>query len=233
MKVAIMYSGGKDSNYALYEAQQKGWDVRYLLSVKPTRTDCYLYHFATVEHTPLLAEMAGIKHVLVTCDVADPRAEADIAKNAILSQEKVDAVILGGVGLQETQIRSIREALKDSGIEVFPSHAELTEEESLRNMLHLGFRFLISQYATDGIGQDWLGKELTKENFEQFKAQSLKYGFNLLGEGGYYDTLVIGSPCFNGKELQVLQSQKVQEAPYAGHLIITEAKIVPTLTVRN
>ncbi len=227
MKVAILYSGGKDSNYALYEAQKKGWDVRYLLSIKPTRTDCYLFHFATVEHTPKLAEMAGIKHVLKTCSVADPVQEAEIVKKAVEEQEHIDAVILGGVGLQETQIRSVRNALSSLGIEVFPSHAELTEEESMINMINLGFKFMITQYATDGLNQSWLGKEITKESFAELQSLSLKHGFNLLGEGGYYDTLVIGSPCFNGKELSIITSNKVQESAYSGHLIITEAAIVP------
>ena len=226
MNVAILYSGGKDSNFALHEAQQKGWDVKYLLSVKPTRTDCFLFHYATVEYTPLLAQMAGIRHILTTCAVADPTQEADIVKNIVIAEEKIDALVLGGVGLQETQIKSIRKALAPYQIEVFAMHAELTEEESLRSMLAQGFRIMITQYATDGLTEEWLGKELTPENFEAFKKLSEKYGFNLLGEGGYYDTLVIGSPCFNGKELRVLSSYTEMESPLAGHLVIDEAEIV-------
>ena len=30
-----MYSGGKDSNYAVKHAIERGWNVKYLLSVKP------------------------------------------------------------------------------------------------------------------------------------------------------------------------------------------------------
>ncbi len=226
MNVAILYSGGKDSNFALYEAQQKGWNVRYLLSVKPTRTDCFLFHYATVEYTPLLAQMAGLRHILTTCNIADPTQEAEIVKNIVIAEEKIDALILGGVGLQETQINSIRKALEPYHIEVFAMHAELTEEESLRSMLNKGFRIMITQFATDGLGEEWLGTELTLENFETFKKRSEKYGFNLLGEGGYYDTLVIGSPCFNGKELQINESYNEMESPLAGHLVIDDAEII-------
>ena len=76
MDVAIMYSGGKDSNYAVKHALDQGWNIKYLLSVKPTRTDCFLFHFATVEHTNLQAEALGIKHNLLSCSVADPKKEA-------------------------------------------------------------------------------------------------------------------------------------------------------------
>ena len=83
MDVAILYSGGKDSNYALASALEKGWNVKYLLSVKPTRTDCYLFHFATVEHTKIQAEILGIPHILVNCSIANPKKEAEIVKKVV------------------------------------------------------------------------------------------------------------------------------------------------------
>ena len=226
MKVAILYSGGKDSNFALYDAQQKGWDIRYLLSVKPNRTDCFLFHFATVEHTQKLAKMINVRHVLTHCTVADPKLEAEIVRKVVEREEDINALILGGIGLQETQIRSIREALKDLNIEVFASHAGLSEEESMKKMLEAGFKIVITQYATEGLTSEWLGREITFENFEKLKWLSEKYGFNLLGEGGYFDTLVIGSPCFNNKELEIISSHKEIESQFAGHLVVDEAKIV-------
>jgi diphthamide synthase (EF-2-diphthine--ammonia ligase) len=51
MDVAILYSGGKDSTFAIQHAAEKGWNIKYLISVKPTRKDCYLFHYATVELT--------------------------------------------------------------------------------------------------------------------------------------------------------------------------------------
>jgi len=84
-----MYSGGKDSNYAVKHALDKGWNIKYLLSVKPTRTDCYLFHFATVEHTKLQAEALGLKHYLISCTVADPNKEADIV-SAVLNPDKCE-----------------------------------------------------------------------------------------------------------------------------------------------
>src|SRR3989344_4136461 len=111
MKVAILYSGGKDSTYAVHYAKERGWDVRYLVSVKPTRKDCFLFHFATVEHTPLIAQMLNLPHYLLSCDVADPTQEADIVRNAVQKLQQtnpVDAVMLGGTGLQETTNRNIK-----------------------------------------------------------------------------------------------------------------------------
>ena len=62
MNIAILFSGGKDSVNAIQLAKQKNWNIKYLLSVKPTRTDCYLFHFATVEHTKEIAKILGYNY---------------------------------------------------------------------------------------------------------------------------------------------------------------------------
>src|SRR3989344_9105065 len=179
MKVAVMYSGGKDSTYAIEYAINRGWDVQYLVSVKPTRTDCFLFHFATVENTPKTAQILGIKHHLLSCSVADPKKEAQIVADFVLNnQTKIDALILGGTGLQVTQIKSLQDALHAFGIEVFATHSGLDEEKVYQEILSKGYKFMITQVAADGMLK-WLGQEITKDNFELLKQDSAKYGFDL------------------------------------------------------
>ena len=88
-----------------------------MVSVKPNRTDCYLFHYATVEHTKDLAKILGMKHILIGCDVADPRREANIIRE-VVEKNRVDGVVLGGVGLQVTQIKSIQDALLPLGVDI-------------------------------------------------------------------------------------------------------------------
>lgn len=225
MKVAILYSGGKDSTFAVDFAKQKGWDVRYLLSVKPTRTDCFLFHYATVEHTPHLARMLGIKHVLTTCDVADPKLEAEIVKNIVLNEEKVDAVVLGGVGLQETQLRSIQQALMPHGIEAFAAHAGEDHVTVMKQLINKGYKFLISQVAADGLNEEWLGRVLqTERDVDVLSARANKFGFHAGGEGGHYDTFTIDGPLFS-HALDVKVLEKRMETECSGH-VIAEVKPV-------
>ncbi|MBI2581002.1 diphthine--ammonia ligase [Candidatus Woesearchaeota archaeon] len=223
MNVAVMYSGGKDSNYAVQYALEKGWNVRYLLSVKPTRTDCYLFHFATVEHTPLQAEALGLKHYLLSCSVADPKKEAAIVEKFVAEKQKsaaerVEAVILGGTGLQATQIRSIQEALMPYGVEVFAAHSGEDHETVFRKMLEEGFEIVVTQVAAEGAPK-WLGKTITKQNFEELKKDSERYGFHLGFEGGHADTFVVDAPMFK-KRILVEKTERVMEGAYSGHVVI-------------
>lgn len=226
-----MYSGGKDSNYAVKHALEKGWKIKYLLSVKPTRTDCFLFHYATVEHTRLQAQALGIKHHLISCDVADPRKEAEIVRRFVASNERVDAVVLGGTGLQATQIRSIQEALRQHGIEAFAAHSGEDHLEVLKRMIGEGFEIMITQVASEGLMQ-WLGRTITKDNFSRLESDSRRYGFHIGGEGGYYDTFVVDSPIFRQK-ISVSGMEKKTEDRYSGHILLKNPALAEKIAAKS
>jgi len=223
MNVALMYSGGKDSTFALEFIKSKGWNLKYLLSVKPTRTDCFLFHYATVEHTPKIAKMLNFPHHLISCDIADPKGEANLIKEFV-EKNKVEALILGGTGLQETQIRSLQEAMLPLGVEVFAAHAGEDHGEVFKQMLDNGYEILISQVASDGL-MKWLGKILTKDNFNELAKDSFKYGFHVGFEGGYADTFILNCPLFTQKF--VIEEMEInKEDAYCGHVVIKQLKRV-------
>ncbi|MEM2089991.1 MAG: diphthine--ammonia ligase [Candidatus Pacearchaeota archaeon] len=223
MKVAILFSGGKDSVYAIEYAMQRGWRIKYLLSFKPSRTDCYLFHFAGVEVTPKIANAIGLKHIYAACDVADPEKEAELVRK-IVSKNRVDALILGGVGLQETQLRALQHALMPLRIEVFASHAGYDHEEIMQEMIKKGYDIRISQFAVEGLGMEWLGKKLDEQAFEDLKTRAQKFGFHVGGEGGHYDTIVLDGPIFK-KKLHI-EAEKVEESEYSGYIKIKNAELI-------
>src|SRR3989338_5572210 len=226
MDVAILYSGGKDSTFAIQHAKDKGWNIRYLISVKPTRKDCFLFHFATVEHTKEFAKMLDIPHFYVSCSVADPVKEADIVRKVVEDNQekmKIDSVVLGGTGLQETQLKSIQNALRPLKVDAFAAHAGEEHDLVMEKMLENGYEIMITQIASDGL-KDWLGKKITKENFAQLKKDSVKYGFHIGFEGGYADTLVIDCPLFT-KKLVIEDMSVIFEDNYCGHVVIDKYRM--------
>ena len=226
MDVAILYSGGKDSTFAIQHSMEKGWNIKYLISVKPTRKDCFLFHYATVEQTKDLAKMLQIPHIYVKCKVANPLKEANIIKEVVEKHQekmKVDAVILGGTGLQETQLKSIQNALQPLKVEVFACHSGEEHDIVMEQMLKQGYEILITQIASEGL-KDWLGKKITKDNFPQLKRNSIRYGFHIGFEGGYADTLVTDCPIFS-RRLVIGDMSIIFEDDYCGHVAINKYRM--------
>ena len=222
MRVAIMFSGGKDSTLAIDYAMEKGFEISYLLSVKPNRTDCYLYHYATVEFTELQAKAMGLKHFLINCDVADPKKEAELIKETI-KNNPVDAILLGGVGLQKTQIRSIEDVVKEFGVKVIVPHQDWDHEKLIKEAIDKGYEIIITSVAVDGLDQNWLGKKLDFNSLEELKKISNKFGFHLGGEGGHYDTFVSNGPVFK-KKINISDTKKIWNKD-SGYLEI-KAKLI-------
>ncbi len=224
MDVAVMYSGGKDSTLAIEHAMNKRWNIKYLLSVKPSRTDCYLFHFATVEQTQELARILGFKHFYTGCNVADPKMEARIVRG-IVAKNVVDALVLGGTGLQKTQINTLRNELFGLGVEVFACHTGEDHGRLLLDMVNRGYDIRISQIAVEGLGREWLGRKIGREAFFELRERAERFGFHLGFEGGHADTLVVDGPIFN-KRLEILDSDVVMENKFSGHLRIKETAVI-------
>lgn len=226
MKVAVMFSGGKDSSMALKYALDQGWEVETLISVKPKSTESFLYQYATVEWTKLSAEALGIPVIHMKSEKIGPAEEADELEK-VFRNLKVDAILVGGVGLQATQIREWRRVAKEFGIELIVPYENLTSEELFDKTVDSGFDIMLTDVATDGLGPDWIGKKLNKENVEEFKKLSKKFGFDVLGEGGYYNSLVLDGPIFS-KKIEVTSSKKIWDSKTSsGYMEIKDAKLVP------
>jgi hypothetical protein len=63
MRVAALFSGGKDSTYAAHIAEERGHEVAFLVSIEPARPDSWMFHSVNIHLAPLLAEAMGKRHV--------------------------------------------------------------------------------------------------------------------------------------------------------------------------
>jgi uncharacterized protein (TIGR00290 family) len=222
MKVAVMFSGGKDSCQAVKHALDCGWEIKGLVAVKPRSTEAYLYHYATVEWTRLQAESMGLPLFLIKGKDIGPEREAGELRD-VLRRLDIDALVMGGVGLQKTQIREIGKVAREFGIRVLVPHRNMSSEELFRKEIEDGFEIMITDVASDGLGKEWLGKIINRENFGNFLARARKFGFDPLGEGGYFNTFVLDGPIFR-KRIEFRSFEKVWEPETeSGFLEVKEA----------
>ena len=226
MKVAVMYSGGKDSTQAIKWCLDNKHEIVTLIAVKPKDTEAYLYHYATVEWTPLSAEAMGMPLVLLKTDKTNPDQEANELEK-VFKRIKADAVVLGGVGLQKTQIKAIEKVAKKFKINVLVPYENKDHYELIKDAINSGFDIRITQVAVDGLDGNWLGRKLDLSALEELKKLSENFGFHIGAEGGHYDSFVVDAPMFK-KKIEFVSSKKVWDnKTNSGYLEVEEAKLVP------
>ncbi len=201
-----LFSGGKDSSFALYEALERGLPVERLVTVHP-QGDSYMYHVPVTDLTALAAESVGIPLVDVRPDDFDAAEATDAGQQGDAELEPLEAALadladdLGGLaGVTAGAVESAYQADRVAGMcerlgaDLFAPLWERDPEALAREMLAAGFEIRIVQVAAAGLDESWLGRRLDADALADLRELHEAYGVHLLGEGGEFETLVTDGP---------------------------------------
>nr|HIK01015.1 diphthine--ammonia ligase [Candidatus Undinarchaeales archaeon ERR594346 U_76725] len=226
MKLAALFSGGKDSTASLYKAMQDGHEITHLVTALASNPDSYLFHTSAINMAELASEAMGIPLVKVPIESTFDTGEAEELEEA-LSKLDIDGITLGGVSsnYQGNIFTGIASKL---GLEVVAPFWEKPHEELIDYALDEGFKIIFVSVSADGLDQSWLGRELNRETYEELKKIREKYRSAIGGEGGEYCTLVIDGPIF--KKRIKIENSEVSWKGMAGKLIIKKANLSEKVT---
>ena len=221
MKVAALFSGGKDSTYAIYLAQSKGWDVTRLITMVPEKGESHMFHIPNVGLCGMLAEAMGIPHVaLPTAGVEELELE-DLRK--ALTCLNVQGIVSGAIA-SDYQHARIDRLCHEQGLASLSPIWRWKQENVLGDIVAAGFKVMIVGVYADGMGREWLGRILDRNSLKELAALSEKNRMNISGEGGEFETLVLDGPNYR-KRLEIAGSQTIWHGT-RGELKITEARLM-------
>ena len=193
MKVAALFSGGKDSTYAIYLAQQRGWSVTKLVTLVPGSSESYMFHVPNIHLAPMLAEAMSIE--LVTRNTSgEKEKELDDLKDA-LSDLEVDGVLTGAIA-SDYQATRIDRICYELGLVCYSQLWRWDQSMTLQHMVDSGFRIMVVGVYGEGLDRDWLGRILDDEAIGELLRISARHRINVSGEGGEMETLVVDGPNF-------------------------------------
>ena len=191
MRIAVLSSGGKDSSAAWWWAQCRGWDVVALVTVHIQDGDSHMFQVPSTQWVEHQALAAGVKW---NCVEASGTVDDEISRlEETLSDLKLDAIVSGALrsDFQKVKLENMAHRL---GIHSFSPLWHQDSFEHLHGMIENGFTIMINSVSCEGLDGEWLGRILDLENVQQLKFLSEKYRFNVDGEGGEYETFVVGGP---------------------------------------
>ena len=204
-----LFSGGKDSSWALYRALCRGLPVARLLTVHAD-VESYMYHVPATDLAGLAADSIGIDLVEVDLDAAGAdhtdsgaRGDAEIEplEDALRDlDDELDGGLAGvTAGAVESEFQTGRiEALCDRlNVDLFAPLWQRDPRTLADEMLDAGFEIRVIAVAARGLDESWLGRTLDADAFDELETLNEEYGVHVLGEGGEFETLVTDGPHMN------------------------------------
>tara|TARA_B100002052_G_scaffold236028_1_gene219423 strand:- start:704 stop:1393 length:690 start_codon:yes stop_codon:yes gene_type:complete len=199
----------------------QGWKVEGLITIHITNDDSMMFQIPNTSIAGLQAHSMGVPWLPI---LSDGRQEEEISdlENGIkgltnvnyaferivldteviefpdnlllqLANLEIDALVVGALrsDYQKTRIERMCEKL---GLISYCPLWHHNAEEHMHSLIDHGFDVRIVSVSTDGLGKEWLGQKITQDSLEELTRIAAKYRFNLDGEGGEFETIVVDAP---------------------------------------
>jgi diphthine-ammonia ligase len=202
LKLVVSWSGGKDSAFALYKAQQEGHIVQNLLVMMQDKTKSN-FHMIPAQ---LLNAQSQALNISITKTLTAPETYQQNFIQALQTAKNngAEGIITGDifdVALHETGW--LDKITTEIGLKPVRPLWHRDTTEVLDEFVNEGFKANVVRIKKDLLTMDYLGRELNRQFFNDLK----KLGnIDLCGEHGEYHTFVTDGPNFS-KKIDIQQTQ--------------------------
>jgi len=208
LRVACLFSGGKDSTYSLYLAKQWGLSVDCLLTLIPHSVESYLFHSPNIWTTQLQSQALQIPIIMKqinSISIDDECDKLDELINQANKDYKIDGIVHGGISsnFQKNKFNKICERYN---LKLISPLWQIDQYDYMNNLLKNNFVIQIISVSSMGLDVNSLGIILNHSTLQDLFKLSRKYGFNISFEGGEAETIVLDCPIFR-KRLEILTSK--------------------------
>ena len=215
MRLACLYSGGKDSTYSAYLMEQQGHRVCTLVNIVPSDPYSWVFHTLNLEAVPLMAQAMGKRLVSIASDGTEEGDLAALRKG--LEGLNVEGVVVGAIAsdYQWDRINGVCESL---GLRLFAPLWRKDQLILLNDMVDAGIKAIMVGVFAEGLDQSWLGRTIDHACIEDLVKVAQKHGINVSGEGGEYETMTLDSP-LHAQPIKIETTELVVERDSARLLV--------------
>ena len=223
MKLGSLFSGGKDSTFAIYMAQKQGHEVACLLSIFTKSEESHLLHYPNLQWTKLQSESMNIPQLTINSESDETDDELSALEKLLQNakdQFHIEGLVHGGIKSQ-FQKEKFESLCSKLGLVAITPLWNTEPEQYMNDLLDSNFIFIMITVSSDGLDDTWLGKEITKSDIDTLKQLSERFGFNLNFEGGEAETFVVDCPLFSNS-IKINKTKKIWDG-YRGRFEIMDA----------
>jgi diphthine-ammonia ligase len=225
LNLGCLYSGGKDSNLALYIMKKQNYKISCIMTMITENPDSYMFQKVDDKILSLQSTALRIPFVLQKTKGIKEEELKDLKKLIAKAKEKysLQGIITGAIQ-SNYQRERIQEICNELGLRLFSPLWNKTQEGVLKETLENDFEMIFVKIAGAGLSEKWLGKRFTKEDLIDLKIISKTKGLNIAGEGGEYETIILNGPTFNQK-IKITSANPIMENEFTGYLDILKINL--------
>lgn len=188
----MLWTGGKDSALALYEARQNNYRVDFLVTFAPPDSGFLAHPLGVMK---LQAEALGLPHQILPITAPFEQSyETSLGK--LRDEMGIECVITGDIAEVGGNPNWIRERSRRIGMTVHTPLWGRDRESLLRDLVGAGFSVRFSCVKTRWLDESWIGQTLDDGTIAKLRTIRERTGLDLCGEEGEYHTLVVDGPQF-------------------------------------
>jgi ABC transporter with metal-binding/Fe-S-binding domain ATP-binding protein len=207
MKLAVLFSGGKDSVYSAYLAKKNGYELACLISIISENKESYMFHTPSIDKTKKQAEVMNLPLIIQKTKGKKEEELKDLEKviKIAIEKYKIDGIVTGAIKsvYQSSRIQKICNKLN---IECFNPLWQKDEFEYLNELIKNKFKVIITAVAAYPLDEKLLGRKIDKRFIKEIKELNEKYKIHPAGEGGEFETFVLNCPLFK-RRLKLVDSK--------------------------
>lgn len=226
MNLAVLFSSGKDSCYAMHVMQRQNYNINCLITIKSKNQESFMYHTPNIHLAELQAKAMELPIIIQETDGVKEHELNDLKKalTKAKKEHKIDGIITGALfsTYQRDRIEKIADQLN---LKIFSPLWHIDQELEMRRLLIEDFEFILSSIAADGLTKEWLGKNITNNDIDQLVKLKNKLGLNVAGEGGEFESLVLDAPMFK-KKIIIKKSSKFMDSEHSGRFVVKDAILI-------
>ena len=224
MKIAALYSGGKDSTLALFKTM-KEHKVCCLITLIPKTDESYMFHFPNIELTKLQAKCMELP-IITKVTKGEKEKELEDLEEAIreaIEKFGIEGIVCGAVK-SNYQYQRIKRICEKLNLNLIAPLWQEDEEKILKDIVKENFEVIITGIAAYPLTKELLGKKIDEKLIKFLKTLKEKYQISLVGEGGEFETLVLDAPFF--KKRIVIEDFEIAYKNYRGFLLVKKASLI-------
>ena len=211
MKLASLFSGGKDSVFSAYAVQKQGHELECLITILSENKESYMFHTPSIEKTKHQAKVMRIPLIIhkTKGEKEEELKDLEEAIKTAIKKYKIEGIVTGAIK-SVYQASRIQDICNKLNIKCINPLWQINEIEYLNKLISNNFKVIITGVYAYPLNQSWLGRLIDKNFIDEVQILKQKYKIHPAGEGGEFETFVLNCPLFK-KPLKIKSYKDFKE----------------------